>query len=502
VAVVLVAAVASTAAWLPFLHYPLTPDEAGFLLLGQHWSHGTSLYGDYWVDRPPLLMALFWLAGHLGSSSTTLGLVSPAVKLLGAVASGTTVVLTAVLARRVAPASTWSHRATPIAAAALLSSPLLGMPEADGEVLAAPFVVLGLVLLVGSLRRRWDRRALALTVAAGAAATGAALIKQNVVDVFVFAAVAATLLRGRGLRLGRRVAWFAGGAVATLGVAVAGAATRGTSPAGLWDAIVVFRLRALGVIGTSASENTHQRMVHVALAFLGSGAAVLLLVTVALVLHRGLQRRPTAAGTDPRPAVLPRWLAWAALAMVAWELCGVVLGGSYWLHYLTGLVPGLALLVALVGRAPGVARRVVAACLAYTLAAALVVWTQHAVASPTVSSDTQVETYLRSHAAPADTMLVAFGHPNIVASTGLSSPYPNLWSLPVRVRDHDLTALEHVITGPRPPRWLVVAGDTVYSWGLDPRDADRVQRQLERHYVQRVTYGDWHIWQHSGRNDR
>ena len=41
---------------MPFLARPLSPDEGGFLLVASQWEPGTSLYGHYWVDRPPLLM--------------------------------------------------------------------------------------------------------------------------------------------------------------------------------------------------------------------------------------------------------------------------------------------------------------------------------------------------------------------------------------------------------------------------------------------------------------
>ena len=43
---------------------PVSPDEAGFLMKAAQWAEGTSLYGNFWVDRPPLLIMLFQLA-HL-----------------------------------------------------------------------------------------------------------------------------------------------------------------------------------------------------------------------------------------------------------------------------------------------------------------------------------------------------------------------------------------------------------------------------------------------------
>lgn len=45
----------------PYLAVPLGRDEGGLAFLARHWDGG-SLYGAYWVDRPPLLLALFKLA--------------------------------------------------------------------------------------------------------------------------------------------------------------------------------------------------------------------------------------------------------------------------------------------------------------------------------------------------------------------------------------------------------------------------------------------------------
>lgn len=495
----LLAAVVAVAAWLPFLGRPLSPDESGFLLLAQHWHHGSSLYGDYWVDRPPLLLWLFSLAGHLGPTHvTSVGVIAPGVKIMGAAASGAAVLLTGVLARQVAPRSRWSRTAAVVLAAALLSSPLLGMPETNGEVLAVPFVLLGTVGVVAALRRPWGRTAALLTAGAGASAMAGALVKQNVVDVFVFAAVAAVVLRHRVDRLRARMVGFAAGAAVVLGLALAGAWAQGTTVAGLWDAIVVFRLEASDVIGTSASEATSQRMTRTVLAFFTSGAGVVLAVTLvvatAAVLDRLLHdRRSDAPGVGDPPS-----FASPAAALVAWELCAAVLGGSYWLHYLTGVVPGLVTVLALTGRSARPrtrARRAATLAVAYTLVAGVAVWAPHATAAASVSSDAQVITYLREHATPEDGVVIGFGHPDIVAGSGLSSPYEQLWSLPVRVRDPDLAQLQRVLAGPAAPRWVVVAGDSLETWGLDPAGTANAQRYLQRHYREDETYGDWHIWQ-------
>ena len=66
---VLVMAAGVCLGWLPFMARPLSPDEAGYLIVGGQWAEGSSLYGDYWVDRPPGLIAIFELAETMGGAS-------------------------------------------------------------------------------------------------------------------------------------------------------------------------------------------------------------------------------------------------------------------------------------------------------------------------------------------------------------------------------------------------------------------------------------------------
>lgn len=496
-----IAAALAVAAWLPFMDVPLSPDESGFLLVAQHWSPGSSLYGPYWVDRPPLLLWLFSLAGHLGPvGHPAAGLTAPSVKLLGAGASGLAVLLAGVVAHLAAPSQRWTRRATVVAALALLSNPLLGMPETNGEVLALPFVLLGVVCLIASTRLSWGRHALLLTGAAGASAMCAVLVKQNVIDVFVFALIVLVASRGLLSHAGRRVGAFLGASGTVLAAALGAAALRGTTPAQLWDAIVVFRLHAAAVIHASASGATAERMSQLALASLASGAVVLLVVAaVGAVLTVRKHRTESPLGRIGPPGDLNTVWSWGALGMMLWELCGVATGGSYWLHYLTGLVPGMLLLLVLV---PPTRRwrRLLGVCLSYVVVASAVLWVHHVTSPVTVSDDARVAAYLRGHAESTDGVVVAFGHPDIVAGSGLPSPYEHLWSLPVRVRDPRLQELSGIMTSSEAPRWVVVAGDSLDSWGLD---ATTAQGLLQQHYVELVTYGDWHIWQHrAGGADR
>ncbi|MER7605321.1 hypothetical protein [Nocardioides sp. NPDC127503] len=470
-AIVLIAALVATAAWLPFLYRPLTADESGFLMLAEQWKPGDSLYGDYWVDRPPLLLWLFTIVGP--ADATTSGLVAPGLKLLGAVASGMSVVLAGVLASQVSPGTRSARLTTVVLAAALLSSPLLGMTAVTGELLAVPFVLLGLVCAVTGMRRSWGWRTAVLAAGAGASGMAAALVKQNFIDVFVFTAVLVAVSHGRVPRLWERAATFTGGAAIMLGAALLGAWARGTSVPELWSAVVIFRIEAAQMIDGSASSATVARGVTLAAASLGSGVALVLVVAVAAVLMRGA---PLAA---------------PVLAMTAWELFAIAAGGSYWLHYLTGVVPGLVLLVAIARPGPrsGLALR---CAVAYSAAAAIAVWASYALAPPQVTPEGRVSSYLREHARPTDGVVVGFGHPEIIAASGLDSPYENLWSLPARVRDPHLAHLHGVMAGASAPQWVVVHGDTLDTWGLDGDDA---QQYLLRHYVKQVSYDDWHVWQ-------
>src|SRR4051812_44099923 len=170
-----VLALATVAARLPFVARPLSPDEGGFLMLAAQWSPGSSLYGDYWVDRPPLLIGLFGLAGHLGGA---VGL-----RALGIVAVGAAVLLAGAVGRVAAPERRWAPTLTAATAAVFLTTPLFGTREVNGELLATPFVLGGLLAVLLALRE--ERRVPVRWAVAGALATCAVAVKQNMAEVAV-----------------------------------------------------------------------------------------------------------------------------------------------------------------------------------------------------------------------------------------------------------------------------------------------------------------------------
>ena len=86
------------------MNFPLGTDEGGVAFIAKAWGTGGhgSLYGAYWLDRPPLLVALYKLAvtgGQVG------------IRVLGALAALALVAVTTLLARAVA-----GHAAARVAA--------------------------------------------------------------------------------------------------------------------------------------------------------------------------------------------------------------------------------------------------------------------------------------------------------------------------------------------------------------------------------------------------
>jgi hypothetical protein len=475
----------------PFMALPLSPDEGGLLMVARQWSPGDSVYGDYWVDRPPVLIAIFALADLLGGAW--------GLRALGVLAVLASVLLAGVLGRVVAPQLRTAALLPAATAALLLATPLLGATTVDAEVLGVPLVLTGMVAAVASSRAGTPRAALWWGLAAGAAGGVAALTKQNLLDVFVL--VPALLVTGGSPR-GRagirpRVATALGtalGAAVVVTGAVAGAGALGTSPGELWTAVVAFRGEATRVLLESpVSAGRLRRML---LALLGSGAPLLV-----VVLLLGPRRRGRASPAHPD-------LRGPAIAVLVWEVVAVLMGGSYWLHYLTGLVPGLVLLAA-VRRMPdrlppdrirtvgaGRSRRRTPFALAYGYAALSTLCVIGWVAVHPVDSSGQqaVASYLQANAQPGDTAMVAFGVASILESAGLESPYPDLWSLPVRVRDPKLHRLAALLSGPERPTWLVVAGTSLATWGVDPTAA---RPYVDAHYAHMEDVAGYTIYRKS-----
>ena len=422
---------------LPYLLAPEGSDEGGYLAVARQWHPGPSLYGHYWVDRPPLLVALFQLASALGEL--------PALRVVGALAAAVAVLGVAEACRYVA-----GRRAAVTGAAlaaALFASPQLGTVQVNGELLAAPFVAWSIALTLRALRPSPPRSGLA-AFGAGASAVAAVLVKQNMVEPFLFGAVAALV----GWRSGalardavRRTATAATAGAATTLVVVGGwTVLHGTSLVGVLDAMYPFRLRAAAVLATVPDLGQAHRADLFLHACLGSGV---LLVVAAFVV--AVPRGRTGA-----PVV------WGLSVALVWACASMVLSGGFWDHYLVELVVPVSMAGGLVvgsldGRAsPRRPTLVPATTVGLVVVVALAHWAG-GLSARMSDRGAGVGAAIAAVASRRDTVVSAVGDAETVQASGLRSPYPYLWTLPAQVDDPRLARLSGLLDGPAAPTWLV-----------------------------------------------
>jgi hypothetical protein len=452
---------------LPFLGTALGLDEGGVAFIARNWPSGHgSLYGSYWLDRPPLLVGLYKLAVLGGDRG---------VRVLGAVAALALVAAIALLAREVA-----GQRAGLIAGllAALLSgSVAIASVYTPAELLAAVPSTLSVLCLLLAHRRRGAR----FVFVAGLLAVAALLIKQSFLDAglagLVF--VLASGLADRSVRVRWPLAYAAGVAIPVAALLVWQVAAR-LPDGGFVYALVGFRIDALHTLSGS-NYPLHVRLRSLEAPFIGSG-----LVLVAGLAGFGLTR---LRGDRVLLATFVAWLVGASV--------GVLGGGSYWPHYLIELVP-----VSCVAAAAGIAgsRRVtrivaVGAC-AVVSGVAAVGGIVYVAAHPPHREAMAVARYVRTHARPGDTQYVMYAQADVPYYIGLPSPYPYAWSLMVRAKPGAIPQLRRLLASAQRPTWLV-RWQTAGHWGLDP--GGRTKRLIARDYRLAATVRGYRIYE---RNDR
>ncbi|MCW2836768.1 MAG: hypothetical protein JWQ15_882 [Marmoricola sp.] len=456
---------------LPFLAADPSRDEAGFLLVGQQWhSGGSSLYGDYWVDRPPLLITLFQAAAQLGG-------VVP-LRLIGCVATVLVVCGTAYVARRIGgrSAAPWAA----LVAAALCVTPRLGGQAVNGELLSAPFVVAGIAAAVAAIDHANERRGALAAGLAGAATAAALLVKQNMADVAVFAAVALLVAwRGGELttpRLVRSIVAAAAGAGLCTVVVALWTMAHGTSVAGVFDAMYPFRVEAGRVMAASDRTTANARLWDLLVSWVVCGGVVIM----ALVAWALLSSRLRGAAV------------WGLVATATFDVASIVLGGSYWNHYLIQLVVPVAVLAGLLisCRLPGARTVLTAVALSAAVALGL------SVTGSQTTLGTSVGRAIGRASSPQDTIVTTWGHADITLASGLSCPYPYLWSLPARTLDPRLADLNALLSGPRAPTWFVT-WTSVNTWGNRGGGAVTA-RLVAQHYRPVLRFFGHTVYLHQG----
>jgi hypothetical protein len=181
-------------------------------------------------------------------------------------------------------------------------------------------------------------------------------------------------------------------------------------------------------------------------------------------------------------------IAWAVGITVTVELVAIAAGGGYWSHYLLGLAPMVAFAVGLWGN--GV--RLLEGLGAFTVGSALLALLVFALGGLAPSNaGRQVGAWLHTVSRPTDTAIMLYGIQDAQLASGLRSPYPYLWSLPLRTLDPHEARLRAQLTGPRAPTWVVVWSG-LDQWRLDPLDRTRLDLATHYDFARRVCgHGVW-----------
>lgn len=473
--VVVLAALLAMTARFPGAFWPMRADEAGFTLVARHWDpQPDSLYGPNFVDRPPLVIALFKLGDLLGGPEV--------LRVVAAIGCGVAVISAAGIARHVAGlrAAAW----TAVATAAVCANTLIDSIAAKGEILGVPVI---LASMWWSLRAL-DRRSAGWAFAAGFLATLVLGLKQNLFGALAFGGVLLVVSWWKGALDGRQVGRLGGAALAGASLPVLGTiawtVAAGVRLETLWYTVYGFRGEATGVlVGGDVSAPATRAVVL---------AGVVLACGIGLIIGGFLVHFPGEWEFHPAVAA-------ATLAVVVVDGLGLALSGSYWTPYAFALVPACALSAALLVRRRsrrGLAMRSVIVIAAASSLISVIGWT--AMAATGVSPPTEARTgqAIDRAAEPGDTLVVFGGRADIQYASGLRSPYPYLWSLPMRTLDPRYRELLALVSGPDAPTWLV-------EWvGFDDwqgRAGERLQQVVEEHYVVVArSCGDEAIWLREG----
>jgi hypothetical protein len=99
----------------------------------------------------------------------------------------------------------------------------------------------------------------------------------------------------------------------------------------------------------------------------------------------------------------------------------------------------------------------------------------------TPTNEASTGRWLAAGGKPGDSVVVVYGQANVVFYSGMTTPYPFLWSLQTRTLDPHLDEMVGELSGPDAPTWVVQWTDPD-TWGLD---ADgRLAGVIARRYVE------------------
>lgn len=477
------AVVLTVAAHLMFLGTTPGADEGGYAVVARYANDpGPYLYGPTFVDRPPLLIALFRAAASIGAAGTLL------LAILGGVIC---VLATARAAYLIAGprAARWAAAIT----AGFTSSPLLQAENTNGEILAGALVALSIALLLEAdrLRRYRPWLAKATALASGVSGTAALFVKQNFGDAIAFAVVLAiAYFMTRGRVLWRLVAGYLIGAAAVVGWALLWSGSHHGAGA-LFYAMYGVRADATGAVASLTSVAQLENIVILLGAGLASGVFLLAFAVLRANWRRGVRRIPIVG------------VGYLGAGFV--EVIGIMGGGNFASHYLIALAPTISVCTGVMianwrhgHHVWGL--RWVRLTSVVIVASSLVSAPVAAVADHADTNPVQtVGDWLRTAAAPTDTIVVPFSNSPVIKISGLRPAYPYNWVLLVRTKDPRLDQFIALLNGPKPPTW-VVQWDLPSEVGLAPPAP--ILFTLRKHYQLLGTMCGKPLWLLDGHHAR
>lgn len=445
---------------LTYVLRPLRNDEGGYLLIARQWHTGAEfLYGDYFVDRPPLLMLIFKVASLVEWDQAIRVLAIPFVLLfvLAGWRAGTLL------------AGPAGGRWAAVVAAGIMCSPGLAAEQADGELFGAALVMAAVALSLSAWHADSRRRRLCSAAAAGAVAAAAPLVKQSLLEGLLLLA-GLVVLGCRSQGAARRRALHVGaagflGALLPCALVVLWLTAAQIAPGDAWQDVVGSRGVAFDVIWSTSPDDSIRRAGQ--LLVLGSLTGLLPVAITWLV----AARRGPGRGSVEAKLITP---------LLVFGVVGIASGGAYWPPYLLQLAP--AAVLAAGAMAPsvfgawmrGFGRMVTTAAVLGTVASGVV----HATV-PSVWHSQRIGEWLADSKAATDTGFVVYGLPSVLEAADMSSPYPHVWSAAMRTVDPEQLRLRATLAGPAAPAWIVQING-FDAWGID--DGSRLRDLIGQRY--------------------
>ncbi|MFD2091992.1 hypothetical protein [Blastococcus deserti] len=453
---------------------PLRNDEGGYLLIARQWhTGGEFMYGDYFVDRPPLLMLIYKVASltEWDQAIRVLAIPFVLVSVLAGWRAGTLL------------AGPAGGRWAAVVAAGIMCSPGLAAEQADGELFGAALVMAALALGLSAWHADSRRSQLRWAAAAGVVAAAAPLIKQSLLEgLLLLAGLVVLGYRSHGAARRRAVGLGAAsllGALIPCALLVLWLAAAQIPPGDAWHDLVASRGVAFDAIWSTSPDDSLRRAGQ--LLVLGTVTGLLPVVVTWLL---------TARRSPGRTSVGARLIT----PLLVFGIVGIASGGAYWPPYLLQLAP--AAVLAAGAMAPsltvpgawmrGFSRMVAGAAIVGALASGVV----HATV-PSVWSSQRIGEWLAGSKAAGDTGFVVYGLPSVLEAADMPSPYPHVWSAAMRTLDPEQHRLRATLAGPAAPAWIVQING-FDAWGID--DGSKLRDLVSRRYRVVAEICGYRVW--------